>query len=347
MNMTKHLKTLLVGTALTLAPIVAGAAPQQKVALLPMSGTNVHPGYLDAGRDILKDHLLGTGKYNVIALGGDSAAAEVTGEQAVTRAREVGADLAVVAHLTRLSGTGRVRLVAYRVADGFIAHADSMSIAGGPDDLDPALKRLAVAMASGKPASQTGDIDSVTQKEADPLLKQEANKIFGLRLGALVATNRPGEQDMQAYPGIGVFWMYDARSFIGEVSIDLHINNDTDDSNDPSGADSGGGGFAIGIGGYYPFNRSNFTPYIGGSLSYAFVNDFGGDGANGIRIMPTVGFLFGRLSTVQIRGELGYFMNTFGERAAPSRALSVTPTTSTRGSKSYAHGPLFGLGLGF
>jgi hypothetical protein len=344
MNMTKHMKSMLMAAVLSLtAGGVAAEAPgpQQKLALLPMSGTNVHAGYLDAGRDIMKDHLLATGRFQVIAPVGESGSTELSGDQAVAKGKEVGAELAVVTHLTRLSGTGRVRLIAYRVSDGFIAHADSISISGGPDDLDPALKRLAVGLATGKPASQTADIESVTQKDADPLLKQEATRIFGLRLAMLLPLNRPGNLDPEAYPGIGIFWMYDARTFIGEVALDLHFDNDNDDD----GSGGGGGGFAVGIGGYYPFNRNNFTPYVGGSLSYAFVNDFGGAGANGIRVMPTFGFLFGRLSTVQIRGELGYFFNTFGERA--ETAVNGAQIASQPASKSYAHGPHFGLGLGF
>jgi hypothetical protein len=343
MNMTKHTKSLLMSAVLSLTAsgvAAAQAGPQQKLALLPMSGTNVHAGYLDAGRDIMKDHLLATGRFQVIAPVGESGSTELSGDQAVAKGKEAGAELAVVTHLTRLSGTGRVRLIAYRVSDGFIAHADSISISGGPDDLDPALKRLAVGLATGKPASQTADIESVTQKDADPLLKQEATKIFGLRLGALFPVNRPGDLDPQAYPGIGIFWMYDARTFIGEVSLDLHFDSDNDDDT----SSGGGGGFGVGIGGYYPFNRNNFTPYVGGSLSYAW-SDFGGAGANGIRIMPTVGFLFGRLSTVQIRGELGYFMNTFGERTDTVFSSAAQP--AVRSSKSYAHGPSFGLGLGF
>ncbi|HEY0706334.1 MAG TPA: hypothetical protein VGG33_06030 [Polyangia bacterium] len=322
----------LAGLCVMVATSVAVAAPQQKVALLPMSGTNVHPGYLDAGRDILKDHLLGTGRYQVIAVAGPAGTSELGGDEAVARARDTGAELAIVSHLSRLSGTGRLRLIAYRIGDGSIAHADSIAISGGPDDLDPALKRLAVGLATGNRAAHTADIESVTQKDADPLLKQEATKIFGLRLGALVALNRPGDLDPAALPGIGVFWMYDARSFIGEVSLDLQTRDDED-----------GTSFAIGIGGYYPLTRTNFTPYVGGSLSYAFV-DFGGTGASGLRISPSVGFLFGRLSTVQIRGEVGYFFNTFGERADVA-----VPTTQgiPLGEKSYAHGPHFGLGLGF
>jgi hypothetical protein len=333
----KPLANALLVAALLLPCTVAKAeatAPValHKLALLPMSGTNVHPGYLDAGRDILKDHLLATGRFYVISVPGQSGAAEAGGGEAIARAREAGAELAVVTHLSRLAGTGRLRLVAYRVVDGSIAHADTIAVAGGPDDLDPALKRLADGLATGQKAATNAELESVTQKQADPLLKESASKIFGLRLGTLVAMNRPGSLDPVAVPGIGVFWMYDARSFLGEIALDAH-NSD------------GGSGFSVTLGGYYPFSRRNFTPYVGGGVAYSIV-DFGGAGANGLRLQPAMGFLFGRLSTVQLRAELGYFFNTFGEReveVAPSASASIVRTTT----KHYAHGPLLNVGLGF
>lgn len=322
--------SLVVSLAVLAVPAVAAAAPV-KVALLPVSGTNVHPGYLDAARDLMKDHLIATGKYAVVMAGTPTAGTiEAPAETAVQLGREAGAQLAVVVHLTRLAGTGRLRLIAYDVGSASYTYADTIAVAGGPDDLDPALKRLAVGMAMGKPSSQTADIESVTQKQADPLLKETATKIFGLRLGAIVPFNRPQDQDSTALPGIGVFWMYDARSFLGEVALDLHT------------ADAGSG-FSVSIGGYYPFSRGNLAPYLGAAASYSIV-DFGGAGANGIRLAPAFGVLFGRLSTVQFRGEIGYFFNTFGERSE-LRTSDIDP--GPRGDKHYAHGPQFSLGLGF
>jgi hypothetical protein len=333
------MRALLAGLAFVAAAATASGAraanpatPMEKVALLPVTGTNVHPGYLDAARDIMKDHLLQTGRYNVISVAGESGSVEASADQAVARGREAGAALAVVVHLARLSGTGRVRLIAYRVPGGELAHSDSIAIAGGPDDLDPALKRLAVGMATGKQAGQTADIESVTQKDADPYLKQTATKMFGLRLDALMAFNRPVE-GMATLPGVGVFWMYDARSFLGEIALDLLLS------------DGDSGGFSVGLGGYYPFSRQNFTPYVGTAMSYAFVNNFGGGGGRGIRLTPVFGVLFGRLSTVQFRGELGYFVNTFGERAqaVPTQGGEPVPV----GERRYAHGPQLTIGLGF
>ena len=296
--------------------------PGEKLAITPVSGSNVHPAYLEAARDILKDHLLGTGRFTVINLPGESGPMEISAEQAVTQGRQVGADIVVVTHVARLSGTGRVRMTAYRVTSGAMFFTDGIAIAGGPDDLDPALKRLAVSLATGKPAADNSDIESVTQKQSDQLMKETATKIFGVRVGAMFALNRPASK-ATAMPGLGLFWLYDARSFMGEVALDLHSGDNATS-------------FDIGIGGYYPFSRQNFTPYIGGSVAYAL-----GDLGHGLRVQPSFGFLFGRISTVQFRGEIGYFINTFGERA------SDPLTSEAVGEKYYSHGPQFSVGLGF
>ena len=49
-------------TRVTTVTIPAG----QTVAVMPASGINIHPGYLDAARDILKDHLISTGRFTVV-----------------------------------------------------------------------------------------------------------------------------------------------------------------------------------------------------------------------------------------------------------------------------------------
>jgi hypothetical protein len=331
--MRANRKALLASALLLSSLSLAGATPARaqstRVAVMPMSGTNVHPAYLDAGRDILKDHLLATGRFYVITVPGQAGTAELPGDEAVARARTAGAALAVVTHLSHLAGTGRLRLLAYRVADGGIAHADTIAIAGGPDDLDPALKRLADGFATGKRAADTAELESVTQKQANPLLKESASKIFGVRLGTLLAMNRPGGHDSAAVPSIGLFWMYDARSFLGEIALDAQTADDTS-------------GFTVSLGGYYPFSRQNFTPYLGASAAYSII-DYGGAGASGLRLSPSFGVLFGRLSTVQLRAEVGYFFNTFGER--DEDRLGSTSTASA--GKRYAHGPQLTVGLGF
>lgn len=298
-------------------------AAQPRIAVLPMSGVNIHPGYLDAARDILKDHLMSTGRFYVIGMPGRPPEQEYSTAQAQELGRSVQAEMAVTTHIVNLAGTARVRLTVWRVTDGSIAHSDSMSTAGGPDDLDPVLKRLAVGFASGKPTSQTGEIDSVTQKESDPYLKQTATRVFGLRLGGLVPVNRPSGDPTTA-TGLGLFWLYDARDFMAEVWGDFYRGSAEDVTM-----------FNIGIGGYYPFTRKNVTPYVGMAAAWS-ASDLGdGGGASGMRLNGAFGVLVGRLWTVQARAELGYFTNLFGEK-------------NRLGDKTrYGHGPMLTLGLGF
>jgi hypothetical protein len=321
-NRMKNRPALLLAASLVLAPAAARAQGQQRVAVVPMSGVNIHPGYLEAARDIFKDHLMGTGRFYVISVPGHPPDHEFTPEEALERGRAAHADLVVTTHIVHLAGTARVRVTALRVADGSVAHTDGMSTAGGPDDLDPVLKRLAVGFATGKPVSQTADIESVTQRESDPLLKQTATKVFGLRLAAAVPFGRAAGDPTTA-AGLGLFWLYDAREFMAEVWGDFFTSSTEQTSI-----------FDLGIGGYYPFTRKNVTPYLGGGAAWSATR-MGGTGANGVRLHGAFGVLVGRLWSVQCRGELGYFVNLFGEK------------NDARTHTGYGHGPMLTLGLGF
>jgi hypothetical protein len=324
----KKLRAVLAAASLAALalPSAAHAAGEQRVAVLPMSGVNIHPGYLDAARDLLKDHIMGTGRFYVISIPGH-AEHEYMPDEALALGRTAQADLIVTTHIIHLAGTARVRLTVLR-NDGSLAYTDSVTTAGGPDDLDPVMKRLAVGFATGKPVSQTAEIDSVTQKEADPYLKQTATKVFGLRLAAAVPFGR-SSGDTTTATGFGLFWLYDARDFMAEIWGDFFT----------SSAESASM-FDLGIGGYYPFSKKNVTPYVGAGAAWSH-SEFGGTGASGMRLSPAFGVLMGRLWSVQVRGEVGYFFNLYGERGlVRDTATSTTPPTH------YGHGPMLTLGLG-
>ncbi len=61
-------------------------------------------------------------------------------------------------------------------------------------------------------------------------------------------------------------------------------------------------------------------------------------------LQPTVGFLLGRLSSTQLRGEVGYFFNTFGEREKVENPAGYPEYID--GSKHYSHGVMISVGLG-
>jgi len=304
-------------TALLLA--TPAAAHAERVALLPASGVNVHEGYLAASHAVARGHLEKAG-YEVVPVSGRHVTGEPGAGDAITAARQMGARYAVVIHIARLGSAAKVKLTAYDAASGRVAYRDQLD-AGTPDDMDPVLARLVKGMATGKPAEDTADINTVTQKEADPLRKRKATSVFGLRIGVVVPATRPDSGDEPGIPGMGLFWLYDVRSFLAEVAFDFH-------------AKDGEGDFTFSLGAYRPFSKENTSFYAGGGLRYGSA-DYGNsyDMSTGVSAYAGVGVLLGRLSTVQIRGEIDYFVNLFedGDDCCKSRSS----------------GALFNVGIGF
>lgn len=306
---------LLLLAAVLLAPASARA---DAVALLPATGANVHEGHLAAATDLLRSHLERAGFAVVRAPSPDPAGGEPTPAQAGAAARDAGASLGVTLRVSRLGALASVRLAAFR-PDGTAAHLDELS-ASGPHDLDPVLRRLATGLAQGRPARVLAEIDSVTERESDPYLKYVATQVFGLRLGSAFLLNRAdGAESTRGAAGGGLFWLYDARTFLADVSFD--VNGGDDDRL-----------VALGIGFYYPFSRANLSPYAGGGVAYSWV-DTGGEGARGLAFRGAAGALFGRLSTVQVRIEAAYVVGAF--RDAAGVAAGRIP-----------HGPVLSVGLG-
>ncbi|BDG02703.1 hypothetical protein [Anaeromyxobacter oryzae] len=306
-----------------LAFLLAAAAPARavtSVVLLPATGANVHEGHLTAATDVLRAHLERTGKLAVtVAPVPGGLRAEPSPLEAAQAARAGGAELAVTLRIARLGNVASVRLAAYR-QDGSAAHVDELG-AAGPDDLDAALRRLAAGLAEGRPAHALAEIDTVTEREADPYLKYVATNVFGIRLGSAFLMNRasPAGTSHSAAGG-GVFWLYDARSFLADLSFDLY-GGDADRL------------VALGIGFYRPFSKGNVSPYLGGGVAYHWLQT-GGDGAAGLAFRAAGGVLVGRLSTVQVRVEAGWQVSAFTEKV--HEASPVTP-----------HGPFATVGLGY
>lgn len=311
-----------------LAPAAAHAT--DTVAVLPISGINVHPGYLDAAQALLKRNLTRTGRFRVTSIAGQ-APAEQGGVEAAQAAQAVGATLAAVAQVTRLSNRAQVHLAIYRVPDGALVHEDELG-AASPDDLDAVLARLAEGFATGRPARANANIETVTEREALPHLKRNATHVVGLSLGGLVVANRAGSEGNPAVPGGSLFWLYDARSFLAELSLSLY------------GKDHAGAG-GLRLGAYYPFATEDLTPYLGGGLQWLGTR-FGGNGGSGLAPYVAGGILLGRLSTVQIRGEVGYFVTTFSEKEDGYYDQRTGAYVDPQGSH-YSHGLMLSVGLGF
>lgn len=318
------LVAVLLGLCVT--PALAAAAPT--MALLPPAGDNVDPSILRASRELLKDHLQRSRAYNVIEIPGEPTRDDPTPAQAGKLAASAGAEKAVLFRIIHFGASSRARLTVFAAGSGEVLYWDSIVIAGGPEELDTVIQRLVYAMRTGRPVRDAAEIDTVTEKETQTLTRRQTNKSFGLHLFTLMAFNTP-THSFTAVPGGGLFWLYDARSWMADIAVDLGVRDDH-------------GSFAASIGGYYPFLREDFTPYIGAVVRWAYMN-LGGKGASGIMLQPTVGVLLGRLSSTQLRGEVGYFFDTFGERERIEQPSGLYKD----GDAHYSHGLMLSIGLGF
>lgn len=303
------------------AASVRAQSASTPLVLMPASGLNVSPGILDAARDLLKDHLQRTGRYTVLTGPGVSSTDEPTAAKAVEQANEAHAQLAAVLRLTHLGSSTRVRFTVYALS-GQVVYWDSMAITGGPEQMDVVLERLVHAMVIGKPVRESAELETVTNDEMTTLNRRNANKTFGLHLFTLLPFNTPSGK-FGAVPGLGLFWMYDARSWMADIAVDL-------------GGHNGNVIFDVGLGAYYPFFRTDFTPYVGGKIKYGYFS-YGGSGSAGVSLEPTFGILLGRTSSVQMRAEVGYFVDAFPE--SPKAGSTVT-------DDRVSHGLVLTVGLG-
>ena len=249
---------------------------------------------------------------------------EPTPEQAAAAALALGASQAIVVRITHIGAAARVRLTSYAAGSGQVVYWDSVAVTGGPEELDTVFQRLAHAMETGRPVRESAEIDTVTDKEMQSLGRRQANKSFGVHLLTFLPVHS-ASGSFKALPGGGFFWLYDARAWMADIAFDI-------------GGGSGQSLFSASIGGYYPFSREDFTPYLGGVVRWAYM-DLGGGGAGGISLQPTAGILLGRLSSVQLRADVGYFINLFSENrddrvATGGGQTSVTGASTTATASS-------------
>lgn len=301
----RHLSFLLAAVALLAAPSTR-AASRIPVALLPALGSNVPAGQLAAAGDVLRAHLEGTGEFVVIRAASPSGAGEPSAQEAGLTARESGASIAVVLNVARLGETAVVRMAAY-APDGALVHEDRIG-ALGPDDLDPALERLARGLVGGRRAAEIATIDTVTAKEERPLPKMTAFMAGGLKLGSILPVRAPRTDERRGGAGgIGAVWYYDAREWLADVSLEGYTSNLDGWRPDPDRA------LVLAMGVYKPLSKGNAAPYLGVGAAYT-VARFNFVTGHGIQPRVLAGVLLGRLSNVAARLEVGWFLNAFPVR---------------------------------
>lgn len=231
-----------------------------------------------------------------------------------------GADAFVLGYVTRLGETSIVQIRAYPIAGEAPLFADHLTVSRA-EDMEPALVRLAEAMATGGKAASVRDIYTVTEREERELRREKAAGYFGVRLGG--ASFVAGGPD-EFLTGFGIYGLYDARFALFDISA--------------SGFGGGGSSyFALDLGGYYPLTQTAISPYLGGGLSLSSLSPDRGNPDGGLGVFAGAGLLIARTSSVNLRADVRYLVNTYqtgGETGDP-------------GDDELGHGVQFSAGLNF
>jgi hypothetical protein len=154
-----------------------------------------------------------------------------------------------------------------------------------------AVSLLLLALTHAGPAAAA---DSAPPREPPAVQREEAARSTGLRLGMTWPSTRATSDHAT---GAGLFWAFDARDFLAEISVD--------------GAWSKGvHQVTAGFGATYPFSATNLSPYAGAGLRYAWAA-YGDGNGHGFQPYGAAGLLLGRFSTINVRLQAEYWLNTF------------------------------------
>ncbi len=303
---------------ITLAALVLfpAAATAQTWAVAPVKGVNIHPDFTKVVSVLLIQHLTEEG-ITVIDMSNDAAFSP-------DAAFEKGASAYVVTTILRM---GEKVKVSAQVFDkgGKVKGAANLT-AANPDDLDSVTARVSRALITGESPHESETIYEVTESDEVNLRQKKANSYWGLRIGGMTHfSSKLTKQPVK--PGLGLVWLFDPRIFLIEVGTDFYWGHASKD-------DFSEFSWSLDVAGYYPFTQGGFCPYIGGGIGFGTRTsswqeapdaegnyDTSTDTDYGLTVFAGTGILIGRTSTVSVRAELRYFVDTFTVRGEFSNGI--------------------------
>ena len=291
---------------------IAIAKPQQ-AAVVPFTGTSVHPDVLSAARDTLSIYL-GQQDVNVVDISVQAGAKAEAVSQAVAAA---GGDFYIRGRITRLGQRALIQVKKFKLNNPTPVFTDMMT-AATPSDIETVMQRLARSIVMEKKDNGKSGIHTVTERESRHLRRRNAHQNFGLSLGGAFLPSHGSE----ILPTLGLSWLFDNRNFLFTADARL------------GGMGSDYSYAELSLGALYPLADDDTTPYLGGGLSLSGVHNDVDDetdegGASGLGLYASAGVILGRSSSVSIRPELSYLV------------------TSYEVNDALVHGLRFSLSLGF
>lgn len=273
------------------APAVARA---ETLLVAPATGAGVSIEIIQSTRALFVQRLARQeGRLQIIDQERPPLPEPLTPENAVWLGMQARAEATILLDLRRTSGTTVLTVTGVGVPNGERLFHYQQPTTAGPEVI-PAMVDAAVGAASVR---RGGD-----RTFTPPTPRQT---FLGARAGVRIPRATPGEIDTAIF-GMGLFVVKDFnRSF---VEIGFTVN-----SADRGDNDDQGNATAFGLGFYLPFTVEPTSPYLGASLRWQH-SRFGGQGADGFVITPSLGWSWRRKESLGLRIEGGVFYNLYEER---------------------------------
>ena len=250
------MKTIL--SILIILSIYASAKAQDTtsntIVVLPFISNGIDPFSVQTSESILRMELSkhsNTGivseKKTLAVIGNEKCADE---ECAKIIGQKLNSTEVLLCKLSPLGEKIIVQYVLIETATGKNILSES-AMAVSLEDLDAVMKRIAISVANQTPFKSNQEVGNIVKQETIVPLSQVARFNFGVGFGYL-------------FPSEG--YDYDKKSFTLNIYLDYEIQDYA------VGMMAGArDGFAINLYGNYLFSRTDFCPYIGGTLGFHWV----------------------------------------------------------------------------
>lgn len=295
------MKTLL--TSLTLLLLAAPTAYAADLAVFPPSSVNLEAGQGDAIGAVLAAALQAENVGEVVgpvdaAEALEAAQGESRTARAAAAARTLGVSRYVLLSAVRLDK--KISLRGKLVwTDGSRTNRAEM-VAAGLDDMEPAAKRLAKALLTGRTTKETVHHSNVTRREAAKRNRVFSERIVGVRTGII----KPfaGGEDFQTQATLHFDLRLEAETYFLEFGGGFVFpTGDGDDDKSAYGSAFGR------IGGAFYLTDANTAPYVGGGVEPRI--QIAADSGIGFAPYANLGLMFFRESSARLYVDLQVAQN--------------------------------------
>jgi hypothetical protein len=276
--------------------LVPAAARAEKILVLPASGAGVSAPYIQSARALFVTRLSQqNGRLQIIDMERPPTPEPPLPAQALALAIAVKAEGVVLLDMRRTNETTSFKVTGLAVPQGHRLFFFEQSTLAGPEAMPTMVESAIAAVVMGY-GRETPEVWSRALPSTSP---GPDNLSLGFRAGTRIPRDTPGETTLALWAA-GLF----VKAQFTRMLVDLGF--------DYAGAENGSS-TRFGVGAYLPFSRQPTTPYLGASLRYQW-SQFGGQGANGFVVTPTLGMVWRRKDSLGLSIEGGAFYDLYSEK---------------------------------